>query len=107
MRLTRLSTAWLLFSAARKFVAAHGAGFRIRSPPSQDEMNVHFGEGEAVRSLPKLQPLGRQSSQACGVGVGSCPAGQCCSAGGLCGTGTSYCEGPDCQLDYGPACDGK
>jgi Polysaccharide deacetylase len=25
----------------------------------------------------------------------------------VCGTGIDYCEGPDCQLDYGPACDGN
>ncbi|KAH8771324.1 hypothetical protein BGZ57DRAFT_1016907 [Hyaloscypha finlandica] len=90
MMLPYLSTGLLLFSAvsrpASQFAAAHGTGFRIRSSPSQDELNIQF---------------------ACGVGVGSCPAGQCCSSGGLCGTGTSYCEGPDCQLDYGPACDGN
>lgn len=25
---------------------------------------------------------------------------------GFCGNGKEYCEAPDCQLDYGPACDG-
>ncbi|KUJ12994.1 glycoside hydrolase/deacetylase [Mollisia scopiformis] len=44
---------------------------------------------------------------ACGSGIGSCPTEQCCSSGGQCGTGSTYCAGPDCQLAYGPACDGN
>lgn len=43
----------------------------------------------------------------CGPGVGSCSAGQCCSPAGYCGTGSAYCAAPDCQLAYGPACDGN
>ncbi|KAK8051662.1 hypothetical protein PG993_003047 [Apiospora rasikravindrae] len=39
------------------------------------------------------------------------PAGEKCgpSAGnaGVCGTGTSYCSSPDCQLSFGLACDGN
>jgi hypothetical protein len=41
----------------------------------------------------------------CGPNQGSCPAGQCCSAEGVCGIGRSFCSGPDCQFQYGPACD--
>ncbi|KAH8683189.1 hypothetical protein BGZ60DRAFT_524529 [Tricladium varicosporioides] len=43
----------------------------------------------------------------CGVGFGAkCTTG-CCSAAGFCGTGKDYCAAPDCQLAYGPACDGN
>ncbi|KAH6668292.1 polysaccharide deacetylase, partial [Halenospora varia] len=46
--------------------------------------------------------------QACGGAAGSCPAGQCCSqSSGRCGTGPTFCNGPDCQLAFGPACDGN
>lgn len=64
----------------------------------------------------------RQTVTTCGPGVGSCQKGYCCSAAGYvvllksplgrqlttsryCGTGTQYCAAPDCQFQYGPACD--
>ncbi|KAF8865745.1 glycoside hydrolase/deacetylase [Acephala macrosclerotiorum] len=43
----------------------------------------------------------------CGPGVGTCAAGYCCSPAGWCGVGIDYCAGPDCQLAYGPGCDGN
>ncbi|KAI0132879.1 hypothetical protein BJ170DRAFT_264509 [Xylariales sp. AK1849] len=45
----------------------------------------------------------------CGTSAGNavCAPGLCCSAGGICGTGTSFCGAPDCQLSFGPACDGN
>ncbi|KAI1861368.1 uncharacterized protein JN550_010898 [Neoarthrinium moseri] len=43
----------------------------------------------------------------CGGTRGACAAGYCCSAEGWCGLGTDYCEAPDCQLNYGPGCDGN
>ncbi|KAK3081743.1 hypothetical protein LTS18_003215 [Coniosporium uncinatum] len=47
----------------------------------------------------------RQSTDRCGAGVGSCAAGLCCSAAGYCGSTPAYCNAPDCQFNYGPACD--
>ncbi|KAM3071292.1 hypothetical protein ACMFMF_007763 [Clarireedia jacksonii] len=41
----------------------------------------------------------------CGHGVGSCASNECCSFAGYCGTTEEYCRAPDCQFDYGPACD--
>ncbi|KAG9239357.1 carbohydrate esterase family 4 protein [Amylocarpus encephaloides] len=35
-----------------------------------------------------------------------CTAG-CCSPAGYCGTTSEYCAAPDCQLAYGPGCDGN
>ena len=59
-----------------------------------------------------LVPMGEERSEAtvlrranCGPGIESCPIGQCCSAGGVCGTSKQSCSGPDCQFPYGPACD--
>jgi peptidoglycan/xylan/chitin deacetylase (PgdA/CDA1 family) len=43
----------------------------------------------------------------CGGRHGSCASGYCCSAEGWCGKGTDYCEAPDCQISYGPGCDGN
>lgn len=36
----------------------------------------------------------------CGGEEGSCPAGQCCSESGHCGTSPEYCIGPQCQIQY-------
>ncbi|KAK1959974.1 polysaccharide deacetylase [Colletotrichum sublineola] len=36
-----------------------------------------------------------------------CAKGYCCSASGWCGTTSDYCRSPDCQISYGPGCDGN
>ncbi|KAH7108973.1 hypothetical protein EDB81DRAFT_954408 [Dactylonectria macrodidyma] len=41
----------------------------------------------------------------CGVGIGSCDPGSCCSGSGNCGTTEDYCDGSSCQLDYSDSCD--
>ncbi|KAF2266832.1 glycoside hydrolase/deacetylase, partial [Lojkania enalia] len=60
-----------------------------------------------IQAGPRLQ--GRQGGVdgQCGAAVGgaSCAAGYCCSAAGWCGQGEEYCMAPDCQFEYGPACD--
>ncbi|CAI9631283.1 unnamed protein product [Alternaria burnsii] len=38
-------------------------------------------------------------------GGASCAEGYCCSVAGYCGQGNDYCQAPDCQFQYGPACD--
>lgn len=45
----------------------------------------------------------------CGSSAGNavCAPSLCCSSAGVCGTGADYCSSPDCQLSYGPACDGN
>jgi len=40
----------------------------------------------------------------CGEGVGSCPAGKCCSEYGYCGSEPSYCYAPGCNYKFGPGC---
>ncbi|KAI1432733.1 carbohydrate-binding module family 18 [Xylaria sp. CBS 124048] len=49
----------------------------------------------------------QNTSGQCGPGFGSCAAGYCCSFAGWCGQGADYCSAPDCQINYGPACDGN
>ncbi|EPE31571.1 Glycoside hydrolase/deacetylase [Glarea lozoyensis ATCC 20868] len=41
----------------------------------------------------------------CGPGKGNCIASECCSLAGFCGTGPDFCKAPDCQFNFGPACD--
>jgi hypothetical protein len=94
----------LLLSSAFELIVGHGSGFSIIPSHSGAEINVRFGE-EAQEQDMRNSDVGKR--QACGPGVGSCPAGQCCSSGGQCGIGGTFCTGPGCQLAYGPACDGK
>lgn len=51
----------------------------------------------------------RQSAnpERCGAGVGKCQDGYCCSSAGWCGNTATYCWAPDCQIDFGDACDGN
>jgi peptidoglycan/xylan/chitin deacetylase (PgdA/CDA1 family) len=46
----------------------------------------------------------RDSPPECGEGIGSCPAGKCCSRAGYCGTTDAYCYSPGCKYQYGPGC---
>jgi hypothetical protein len=64
-------------------------------------------KSEPQRVIPRepQRVAGRQSTTACGPEVGACAAGLCCSASGYCGTGKEFCAAPDCQFNYGPACD--
>ncbi|KAJ0134634.1 Chitin deacetylase, partial [Colletotrichum tanaceti] len=54
---------------------------------------------------PSSIPLGDNSL--CGGSYGRCADGYCCSASGYCGQTADYCTSPDCQINYGPACDGN
>jgi hypothetical protein len=74
----------------------------------EERRDVHH---RAARDLQLDSPTAtlnkRASTTTCGPGVGTCAAGLCCSIEGYCGTGPDYCPGPDCQFQYGPACDAK
>ncbi|RYP77591.1 hypothetical protein DL769_003364 [Monosporascus sp. CRB-8-3] len=37
----------------------------------------------------------------------SCAPGYCCSVAGWCGKDKAYCWAPDCQINFGPGCDGN
>ncbi|PGH17104.1 hypothetical protein AJ80_04979 [Polytolypa hystricis UAMH7299] len=43
----------------------------------------------------------------CGPDFGACGEGQCCSAQGYCGQSPSYCQAPDCLIDYSTSCDAQ
>ncbi|TKW50087.1 Chitin deacetylase [Colletotrichum tanaceti] len=43
----------------------------------------------------------------CGGTFGRCADGFCCSSAGWCGQTAEYCSAPDCQINYGPGCDGN
>lgn len=62
-----------------------------------------FAAPENIDSLTKyvLKPRDKK----CGLDVGSCDEGECCSEAGFCGTSEQYCAGSQCQLDYSYACD--
>lgn len=68
----------------------------------------------------------QNTSGKCGAGRGTCAAGYCCSYEGSvppsslirylshiltlpswCGNDEDYCTAPDCQINYGPGCDGN
>ncbi|KAK4178456.1 hypothetical protein QBC36DRAFT_368153 [Triangularia setosa] len=89
----------------RKFLSELEA--RRRMPQSVQEPNM------IKRHPPSSQPqhyAGKRqenTSGKCGASGGSCASGYCCSAEGWCGRGIDYCSAPDCQLNYGPGCDGN
>ncbi|KAH9238683.1 carbohydrate esterase family 4 protein [Colletotrichum gloeosporioides 23] len=58
-----------------------------------------------TQALPSGIAVGDGSQ--CGPKLGACNPGDCCSASGWCGQGPAYCNSPDCQISYGPACDGN
>ncbi|GKT47910.1 chitin deacetylase ARB_04768 [Colletotrichum spaethianum] len=59
------------------------------------------------RLTPRQTAILEGDNDQCGGTFGKCAAGFCCSAAGWCGQGAEYCSSPDCQINYGPACDGN
>lgn len=94
-------------------VAGHGKNpglpqvFGLGAEGNQMKKHVHRSRHIDGRLSSRNVPVKkRQSTNRCGSGV-SCVYGLCCSRSGYCGTGEEYCPAPDCQLRYGPACDGN
>ncbi|KAH8663161.1 carbohydrate esterase family 4 protein [Tricladium varicosporioides] len=48
---------------------------------------------------------GTSTNGKCGPVDGTCASNECCSLAGFCGTTSEFCNAPDCQFNYGPACD--
>ena len=97
-------------------VAAHGESMgmpKIIGLPR--DLEADFKAPVAARVLRHAaEPKGglletRQGGQngRCGAAFGNakCAAGYCCSGAGYCGTTKDHCLAPDCQMDFGPACD--
>ncbi|KAI1777692.1 carbohydrate-binding module family 18 [Hypoxylon cercidicola] len=76
-----------------------------RTEASQKMDMVEARDDQSLEKRGELET--RQSSRRCGGNRGSCASGQCCSADGYCGRGEDYCISPDCQINYGPGCDGN
>ncbi|KAK2064201.1 glycoside hydrolase/deacetylase [Colletotrichum caudatum] len=82
------------------------AAFEPWNPPSvPNKPHNHARNHLNPRQASTTIPVG--DNDQCGGSFGRCANGFCCSAEGWCGTGPDYCSAPDCQITYGPACDGN
>ena len=55
-----------------------------------------------IPTVPVVTSDGKQPKDRCGVGIGSCEEGKCCSRYGWCGTTDDYCKiEKGCQTAYG------
>ncbi|KAI0844154.1 carbohydrate-binding module family 18 [Daldinia vernicosa] len=95
------------FAGARRFLSEFKGGRRWDSQARaiQRAEMLEARDEEELEERGELEP--RQRGGRCGAGHGSCADDQCCSAEGYCGVGEVYCTAPDCQISYGPACDGN
>ncbi|CBX97226.1 hypothetical protein IAQ61_007359 [Plenodomus lingam] len=98
-------------AAAGPLVNAHGAGLPkivgldpadVKSRDLLLALEERFSRLDHAQSEPALAT--RTSAPECGPGVGSCPAGECCSRAFFCGTSKDHCYSPGCNYKYGPGC---
>ncbi|KAI0381043.1 carbohydrate-binding module family 18 [Hypomontagnella monticulosa] len=94
-------------AGARRFLSEFQGRRRWegRAPASRTTEVVEARDEQELEERGELEA--RQKNARCGGSRGSCASGYCCSAEGYCGKGTDYCTSPDCQINYGPACDGN
>ncbi|KAI1824409.1 carbohydrate-binding module family 18 [Xylaria intraflava] len=88
---------------ARKFLKDLKSEKRWEQGASPLVERRHVDDLEEREDIEERQNTGGQ----CGGSFGSCAAGYCCSLEGWCGKGVDYCSAPDCQINYGPGCDGN
>ncbi|CAK3805944.1 glycoside hydrolase deacetylase [Lecanosticta acicola] len=99
------SSAGIILCSLFALSSAHPGGVGILgAPPSllqglKLRDHDHHGEAQPALSLRDTPNCGTQANNA------SCPTGQCCSQDGFCGTGRAFCDAPQCQFRFGPACD--
>jgi len=110
------SAALAAVAAITPLVNAHGAGLpniiglNPRDLRARDLLSRTGARFTGVNELlqPKTQVknkvVARQDDRQCGAGVGNCPAGQCCSGAGYCGTEDDYCYSPGCDYEHGSGC---
>lgn len=102
--------ALLTIAAVGPLANAHGTGLpQILGLDVADVKARNFLRGIGARLSEAGDSHGapvqaRDSPPECGEGIGSCPAGKCCSRVGYCGTTDAYCYSPGCKYQYGPAC---
>ncbi|EDU51408.1 CDA1 xylanase chitin deacetylase [Pyrenophora tritici-repentis] len=110
------TSALAAIAAVTPLVSAHGTGLpniiglnpkdlRARHLLSRTGAKL-MGVDELMKPkvASKVPVQARQDDRQCGQGIGSCPAGQCCSSGGYCGTTDDYCYSPGCLYQFGPGC---
>ncbi|KAI0145859.1 hypothetical protein F4776DRAFT_379274 [Hypoxylon sp. NC0597] len=92
-------------AGARRFMSEIRGRKRWETRPQARETTEMVGARgrKGKRDLEERQRGGSR----CGANRGKCATGYCCSAEGYCGQGEDYCTSPDCQINYGPACDGN
>ncbi|OHE98733.1 chitin binding protein [Colletotrichum orchidophilum] len=76
----------------------------VANKPRADGVRLSPRQASSTPSASSI-PLGDNSQ--CGGTYGRCADGYCCSPSGWCGQSEAYCASPDCQINYGPACDGN
>ncbi|KAI1815877.1 carbohydrate esterase family 4 protein [Poronia punctata] len=118
----RLLSALSLALCAGQTVVAHIDDIPLPRLAGSRKFREEFNtdkKWEAIRSVATTTTTAREQSRRgelkerqntdgrCGARYGSCAAGYCCSYDGWCGQGREYCESPDCQINYGPGCDGN
>ncbi|KAI2630521.1 carbohydrate-binding module family 18 [Xylaria nigripes] len=72
-----------------------------------EQASSELRERQQTSGVEERGDLEKRQNTRCGPSFGSCAAGDCCSLEGYCGKGADYCSAPDCQINYGPACDGN
>ncbi|RYP13020.1 hypothetical protein DL765_007051 [Monosporascus sp. GIB2] len=106
-----------VLAGAASFAAAHGNGLpRIAGDPRlsvelttskrwQSASNLVHGSSSARREVDETT----NTNGRCGEDFdnASCAPGYCCSVAGWCGKDKAYCWAPDCQINFGPGCDGN
>ncbi|KAK2057351.1 polysaccharide deacetylase [Colletotrichum caudatum] len=83
------------------------AANRPRDDDDDDDARVLQARQASQTSAAANPAITQGDNVNCGPGVGACAPGYCCSASGWCGTTPDYCTSPDCQISYGPGCDGN
>ncbi|KAK8022208.1 peptidoglycan-N-acetylglucosamine deacetylase [Apiospora rasikravindrae] len=104
--LSELKSRKTLAQDTSQFARAMPAAPAVEARHNRRRSSTGGADVEAKPQEAKLQERQNKSGR-CGAGRGSCAAGYCCSAEGWCGLGLDYCTAPDCQLNYGPGCDGN
>ncbi|KAF2855942.1 carbohydrate esterase family 4 protein [Plenodomus tracheiphilus IPT5] len=103
----------LVASLVAPLVAAHGGvegapkffglpkNLRTRNPFAGHQVRHADFHKDGLHARQEADP------EMCGKQGGGavCAQDKCCSPEGYCGTTTDHCKAPDCQFEYGPACD--
>ncbi|KAL6704800.1 hypothetical protein ACN47E_007604 [Coniothyrium glycines] len=107
MRFTEVIAASLVAPLVVAHGGIEGAPKMFGLPRNMRAGNPFAGHQARRAAAPLVPRQGGDAEGRCGTqgGGASCAAGFCCSGAGYCGTTKDHCAAPDCQIDFGPACD--